>query len=234
MPDPIPTALIVAHGQPSAPQPPEAALAELADRVGAHLPGWTLRAATLASPGRVEALAADLPPGAVIYPLFMARGYFVTRALPARLGDRPLRMADPLGLDPALPALAAEVVRDALAEAGWPARGSRLLLAAHGSARGTAAAEAAEAFAAALRPLLEGVTVRTGYVEQDPRVAEAAEGMGGRAICLPFFAQEGDHCREDIPEALDAAGFAGLRLPPLGLAPGIAPLIARSLQRFSG
>lgn len=234
MSDPIPTALIVSHGQPSAPEPPEAALADLARRVGAHLPGWEVRSATLANPGRIEAEAATLPDGAVIYPLFMARGYFVTRALPERLGQRDMRMAEPMGLEPDLPALAADLVRDALAEAGWAGRDARLLVAGHGSGKGPAAAEAAERFVAALRQILPDVDIRTGYVEQTPYVAEAAADMGDRALCLPFFAQEGDHCREDIPQALDEAGFTGVRLPPLGLAPTIAPLIARSLQRFAG
>lgn len=231
--DPIRHALIVAHGQPSAPQQPEAALARLADAVAGHLPGWRLRSATLASPGRLEAEADAMPPGTIVYPLFMARGYFVTRVLPSRLDARPHRMAPPLGLDPDLPQLAAGLLRMALDGRRADRQPERLLLAAHGSARGRAAADAAEAFAAALRPRLAGIEIVTGYVEQAPRIDAAARDLGPQDICLPFFAQDGDHCRDDIPRALDAAGFAGLRLPPLGLAAGIPALIARALGRHA-
>lgn len=226
MPDPTPHALIVAHGQPSAPAPPEAALADLARAVSDRLPGWAVHSATLATPGRIEDEAAKLPAGAVIYPFFMANGYFVTRVLPKRLAELPCRITPPLGLDPDLPALAASFL-NLEADATGP-----VLLAAHGSGRGTAAAEAAEGFADALRPLLPGRDIVTGYVEQAPSIADAARGLGPGAVCLPFFAQEGDHCREDIPEALDEAGFAGTCLPPLGHAAGIPALIARALRQF--
>ncbi|TDK51565.1 cobalamin biosynthesis protein CbiX, partial [Antarcticimicrobium luteum] len=53
-------ALIVAHGQPSDPAPAEAALATLAARVQAHMPGRALGAATLAAPGALAAALARL------------------------------------------------------------------------------------------------------------------------------------------------------------------------------
>lgn len=231
---PARTALIAAHGQPSAPEPPEAALAELARAVSRHLPGWRVASATIASPGRLEATREALAENTLLYPLFMSPGFFVRRVLPERLGDRLPAMTDPLGLAPALPRLAADLLRDACAARGWTPAETTLLLAAHGSARGRAAAQATEEFARALRARMPGTEIRTGYVEEAPRIAEAARDMGARAICLPFFAQAGDHVRHDIPEGLDAAGFTGLRLVPLGLAPGIPRLIAETLRAHPG
>ncbi|UWQ25951.1 cobalamin biosynthesis protein CbiX [Leisingera aquaemixtae] len=221
------TAVITAHGQPSAPAPAEADLASLAAEVAAFLPGWDIRSATLATPERLEETAAD---GAVIYPFFMSEGYFTAKVLPARLNGISCRIAAPFGLDAALPPLAAQAVQQAALAQGWNTDGLHLLLAAHGSARGPKAAEAAEDFAGRLRPLLPGCTVTPGYVEQDPRVEIAAAQLPARALCLPFFAQAGDHVKEDIPAALDAARFGGAVLPVTGALPGVPKLIAAAIR----
>lgn len=223
------TAVITAHGQPSAPAPPEADLAALARGVAAHLPGWDVRSATLSTPGLLEA---TVPPGAVVYPFFMARGWFTAKVLPERLAATPCRFAPPFGLDAALPQLAAQAVRQAAKQQGWAlAEGLHLLLAAHGSARGPKAAEAAEDFARRLRPHLPGVTLATGFIEQAPRLEDAARALPARALCLPFFAQAGDHVRADIPEALAAAAFSGPLLPVAGALPGVPQLIAAAILR---
>lgn len=225
------SALIVAHGQPSEPEPPEARLAALARKVATHLVGWDIRSATIAAPGRLEAEVASLPPGTPLFPMFMADGWFVGRVLPERLGDARINILPPLGFDPGLPALATAVVRAHLAALGWPGTGSTLLLAAHGSARGPRAARSARAFADRLSALMPDTSIVTGFVEESPFVKDAARGLGPRTICLPYFALEGDHCRVDIPEALENAGFQGTTLPPLGEADAIPALIARALER---
>ena len=227
MPDARPIALITAHGQPSAPTPPEAALARLAAQVQDLLPKWQIRSATLSAPGRFEA---ELTPGTFIYPFFMARGWFVGKVLPRRIGDIPHQMACPFGLDPALPALVAAAIDYKVTERGWTGQNYDLLLAAHGSARGPKAAEAANDFATALRPLLPLARITTGFVEQAPTVETAARGLKDRALCLPFFAQSGDHSQADIPESLTAAGFPDTPLQVTGALPGTATLIAQALQ----
>ena len=108
-------ALIVAHGQPSDPGPAEAEIAALAARVAARLPGWSVRSATLAAEGALAAAVAGEGP-IVVYPLFMADGWFTQTHLPARLaaaGAADARLLAPFGLDPAVQAL---TVRR------WPAR----------------------------------------------------------------------------------------------------------------
>ncbi|MEW2914802.1 CbiX/SirB N-terminal domain-containing protein [Leisingera sp. JC11] len=224
------TAVITAHGQPSAPAPAEADLAATAAAVAAHLPGWDVRSATLAAPGRLEEVMQE---GAVVYPFFMSRGYFTSKVLPARLEGRACRMAAPFGLDSGLPDLAANAVRQTAADRGWPLETLNLLLAAHGSARGARAAEAAEDFAARLSPLLPGCTLSLGYVEQDPRIETAAAPLPARSICLPFFAQAGDHVKQDLPEALEAAAYGGTVLPVAGALPGAPALIAAAIRAAS-
>ncbi|MCB4455233.1 CbiX/SirB N-terminal domain-containing protein [Leisingera sp. McT4-56] len=230
MPQSLRTAVITAHGQPSAPGPAEAELAATAAAVAAHLPGWDVRSATLAAPGRLEEVMED---DAVVYPFFMSRGYFTSKALPARLQGKTCRMAAPFGLDADLPDLAARAVRQASGAKGWPLQETHLLLAAHGSARGPRAAEAAEAFAASLSPLLPGCSLTLGYVEQDPRIAAAASPLPAQSLCLPFFAQAGDHVKQDLPEALEAAGVGGTVLPVAGALPGVPALIAKAIQAAS-
>ncbi len=222
-------ALIVAHGQPSDPEPPEAALAALAARVQSHMPGCTVGSATLAAPGALETALERLAPEGAIYPFFMADGIFVRKTLPARLGGHPARVLAPLGRDPNLPALAARHLEEACAARGWRPEAVSLLIAAHGSARGPRAAAAAREFGAALAALWPGRAPLFGFVEQAPTLAEAARDLPARTLCLPFFAAEGGHYREDVPEALDTARFAGARLPPLGQHPEVPALIARAL-----
>lgn len=222
-----PVAVITAHGQPSAPAPAEADLARLAAAVAPHLPGWDVRSATLSTPGRLVSEAAG---GALIYPFFMSRGFFTAKVLPGRLQGLDCRIADPFGLHAGLPALAAQAVVQAAAQQGWERQTLHLLLAAHGSARGPKAAEAAESFAARLRPLLAGCTVSLGYIEQPPSIETAARALPARSFCLPFFAQAGDHVKQDLPEALENAGFGGILLPVAGALPGVPELIAAGIR----
>ncbi len=218
----------MAHGQPSDSEPAEGLLAVLAGQVRKMLPGWRVLSSTLATPGRLEAAARALPGGAVIFPLFMAGGWFVKQVLPVRLKRHDLITAAPLGLLPGLPDTAAAALTAWAGIHDRPA--GEILLAAHGSARGQAASGAAEAFARRLRARLpEDAEVRTGYLEQAPFLADAARDMNKDAICLPFFALPGEHVRRDLPAVLEEAGFRGRILPVLGQAAGIPALIARTI-----
>ncbi|WP_212524742.1 CbiX/SirB N-terminal domain-containing protein [Actibacterium sp. MT2.3-13A] len=227
---PPPEALIVAHGQPGDPAPAEAEIAALARRVGAELPGWRVRGATLAAPGALEAALGACAAPPLVYPLFMTDGWFVTSQLPARLGNRAGRVLAPLGLDPALPALAAGALTQAARARGWASRESRVIIAGHGSGRSRNSARATEGFARALAALTDFADIRTGYVEEPPFLRDAAAGMGAQALCLPFFAARRGHVIDDIPAALEAAAFAGDILDPIGLHPGVPALIARALR----
>ena len=222
-------ALLVAHGQPSDPAPAEAALAALAEQVQALRPDRRVGSATLAAPGALEAALRRMAPGAAVYPVFMADGFFVREALPRRLGDHPARILPPLGLDPGLPALAAAHLAAECAGRGWQPAGVSLLIAAHGSGRGPRAAAAARGFGDQLFVLWPGKPPVYGFVEEPPFLAEAARGLPERTLCLPFFAAEGGHYLQDVPQALEAAGFSGVLLPPLGRHPQVPALIARAL-----
>ena len=73
--------LIVAHGQPGDPEPQQAAAEALAASVAPLVPQARIGGATLAMPGALGlATAATL-----IYPMFMATGWFTRSELPRRL-----------------------------------------------------------------------------------------------------------------------------------------------------
>ena len=226
----MPNALIVAHGQPSDPAPAEAALATYAAEVDALCDGVNVGSATLAAPGMLERRLESLPNDTVIYPLFMAKGWFVTSALPKRLGDQQRRILDPLGVDPQLPALVADALSDVLAESKWEASSTNLVLAAHGSGRSRNPAAVATAFAAELEQRLTFKSFHLGFVEEPPSIAEAASGLDRQALCLPFFACTGGHVLEDVPQELSNAGFTGQVMPVVGELPRIKTHISAILS----
>lgn len=215
-------ALIVAHGQPSDPEPAARALAGLAGQVAALLPGWQVSAATLAEPGAIARAVAGQPAG-LVFPMFMAGGWFTRVQIPARLaeaGATGWTVLEPFGCDPRLQDLCATLVREAGAGA--------VILAAHGSFKSEAPANVARRAAAGIAVM--GVKVATGFIDQQPQLA-GLTGFGPDTVCLPFFAAEGGHVTEDIPEALARAGFQGRILPPVGLDHRVPGLIAAALRR---
>jgi sirohydrochlorin ferrochelatase len=223
-------AVIVSHGQPSDPYPAEQALKAVASQVASCLSGWTITSATMAAGGTLEQ-ALEHYPAAAIYPLFMADGWFTGTALPDRLLKGQRRILPPFGLDRNLPLLAAEILARRLNGLGWDARETRLVIAAHGGQHSPNPARAARQFAAILARLTQFAEIRVGFVAQAPELSEIARTLGPHALCLPFFATNGRHVRRDIPAALDAAGFKGVTLEPLGIDPKIPDLIAHSLRQ---
>ncbi|MCB6179637.1 cobalamin biosynthesis protein CbiX [Rhodobacter sp. Har01] len=213
-------AMIVAHGQPSDPGPAAAELDRLAARVLALMPGWDIGAATLAEPGAL-ARAANRPPG-VVFPLFMAGGWFTRSLIPARLaeaGASGWQVLEPFGCDPALHDLTLRIAAASGAD--------RVLLAAHGSMKSPVPGAIA-AHVAARITAETGLPATAAFIDQGPQI-EAATGHGPRSVCLPFFAMAGGHVTDDIPGALAKAGFRGRLLPPVGLHPEVPGLIARAI-----
>ncbi len=221
-------AVIVSHGQPGDPGPQQQAIEELAARVAARDPGCPAAGATLAMPG---ALAAACDENSLIYPMFMAEGWFTGSELPRRLalaGVVGARVMRPFGTDPALPGLIVAKARAAIADQGWAPQETALFLAAHGSQRSQASFRITIALAAQVAPHFARVV--TGFVEQAPFIADAARGLGP-AVSLPLFALRADHVLDDVPGALDRAGFTGPRLDPIGLAPEVPGMIAAAIRR---
>lgn len=221
------SALILAHGQPSDPDPAARELDALAAKVALHLPGWDLRAATLAQPGALARVGGGMAPG-LVFPVFMAAGWFTRTAVPARMeeaGLRGWRMLEPMGCAAPVQDLAVRIARESGAD--------QVLVAAHGSGRSPSPAEVAQAVTARIRREAGVVRAEAAFIEQPPWL-NAVSGWDEGAVCLPFFAMSGGHVTQDLPEALHEAGFPGRILPALGLHPDIPALIAGLIRDGAG
>lgn len=221
-------AVILAHGQPSDPDRAAAELEAFAAEVARHMPDRPVIAATLAQPGALASAVAKAGPQAVVFPLFMAGGWFTRILIPKRLaeaGASAWQVLEPFGCDPALHDLAATVVAEALPHARAP-----VLLAAHGSSKSPAPANISHHVAGVIRARTGLARVEAAFIEQAPTLA-SVQGYDTDALCLPFFAAAGGHVSEDIPAALSKAGFRGTILPPLGLDPRAPQIVAAAIRR---
>lgn len=221
-------ALIVSHGQPSDPLPAAAEMEAFAQKVAAELPDWQIASVTLAEEGALARALARMGTGGIVFPMFMAGGWFTKVNLPRKLaeaGGADWQVHEAFGTLEPIQDLALTMVR----EAGLAAGGA-LLLAAHGSFRSPAPSEVARDVAARIGAALGLSRSDAAFIDQSPQISEA-KGFGPEAVCLPFFAARGGHVVDDLPEALEKAGFQGRVLAPLGLDPRVPGLVARALAK---
>lgn len=218
--------LLVAHGSPSDPEPPDAELARIAARVADRLPGLRIRSATLAKPGSLETALSGLE-APQVYPFLMAEGWFTRSELPRRLAQAgsPASVLPPFGLEPELPELVRRILASAL--------GREVILVAHGSRRPGLAKAAALSMVEGLRRSGLFRAVVPAFLEEAPFLVDVARAHPG-AVCLPFFALRAGHVAFDIPEALEEAGFYGDLLPAVGEDAAVPELIAGSLRHLLG
>jgi sirohydrochlorin ferrochelatase len=178
-------------------------------------------AATLAEDGAIARAVAGRS-GGVVFPMFMAGGWFTRVQIPKRVAEAEAvgwTVLEPFGCDPAVHDLCVTLLRET---------GEReAILAAHGSFKASAPSDIA--FHVAGRIAAEtGAEVAAGFIDQVPQLSS----LTGRAgVCLPFFAAEGGHVSDDIPAALAQAGFTGRILPPVGLDTRVPGIIAAAIAR---
>lgn len=223
--------VILAHGQPSDPDRAAAELSAFAAQVAQKLPDRQVLPATLAQSGALADAVAQAGPQAQVFPLFMAGGWFTRILIPKRLAEAGAigwHVLEPFGCDPALHELAATVLADALEQIDPAQR--QVLLAAHGSSKSPAPATIAHHVARVIQTQTGIARVEAAFIEQAPTLA-SVQGFHSGAVCLPFFAAAGGHVSDDIPEALNTAGFRGKILPPLGLDPRVPELVAAAIRR---
>jgi len=227
------SALIVAHGSPSAPEEPSRVLRALAADVAMLLPGWAVRGATLAAPGAIADALKDLPEAGrlLVYPHFMADGWFTTEELPRRLAGGGVGKFDILpafGLDPAVLRLCLRRAEEAAQAESYAPGEAALLVAAHGSPSDPRPAAAAGVAVRLLGQSGAFREVRVGFIDEAPFLADAAR-IDGSAICLPFFAGRAGHVEVDLPAALAEANFPGPMLAPIGADAAVPGIIAAAL-----
>jgi sirohydrochlorin ferrochelatase len=227
------SAIIIALGQPSDPEPHDATMQAMAGKIAALLPGWTIRGATLESPASMAAAAEGLD-RPMVYPLLLVNGFFMAQVLPKRLA-RLLPDADilpPFGEDAAIPRLVTDILVQCALSHHFAFSDTSILLAAHGSEVFPASRLTTEQLAREVESRTSFKRVIPGYIEERPYISESATDIG-QAICLPVFALSASHVAVDVPEALAKASFQGIILPPLGMHENVPPVIASALQQHA-
>jgi len=171
----------------------------------------------------------------IIYPLFASNGYFTRDRLVHLIdqanGDaREIEILPPLGLDPGLPAVVVDRIRQTALENGLEPISSTAVLLAHGSRRNPASRQATERMASEIAKREVCRNVAVAFLEEQPHFEETLRSIGGPAIVVGMFSGEGLHGASDAPRMVAQLGrsdvfYAGV----IGNAPGTATLIARSV-----
>ncbi|WP_262386345.1 CbiX/SirB N-terminal domain-containing protein [Roseobacter fucihabitans] len=227
--------LVISHGAPSHPVSQEIAVRDLACRLQALMPDTQVRGATLAAKGALERAVEGLE-NPIVCPWFMSDGWFVGTHLPKRLAAAGLgtwQATLPMGLMPGIGQLMYDHLHARLRELGWAEAQTSVILAAHGSPSSTNPRAATEAAARLLAYQGPFKAIHPCYVDEPPAIRDVAKSIKGPAIVLPFFAARAGHVMGDLPDALEAAGFSGPVLDPVGVWPdtpalalaAIAPLL---------
>lgn len=189
-------------------------------------------------PPAAEALASLRAPVVTIVPFFMEAGWFTQVAVPRALGlagpltereGRTLRYVAPLGTHPDMAGvIEARVRRIAGAVSAVVAVG-------HGSARAPGRFTALHGHVARLARAGRFDSIEAAFLEEPPFAADAmARRRDGSLAVVGFFAGEGGHVREDLPELIGAE--CAMREQPLIDCGTIAeePDIARIILELIG
>jgi sirohydrochlorin ferrochelatase len=230
-----PTALlVVAHGDGGA-DPRDETVRRLAERLAKRLDrpvDW----ATLKRPDSFEAAHTRLGAAAervVVYPLFMANGYFVRVKLPKLLGESGFGDTEILpvfGLDLRLVDLVEHRLRSvASMQGGREPKDLRIALIAHGSASGDAGSRlASEAIAADLGYRLD-TTLHLGFIEEAPFFHEVIGA--GAEIVVGLFVSAGTHALDDVAALVAKTPTVRHHVATVGDDAGVADMVEAALAR---
>ena len=173
----------------------------------------------------------------LVYPLFMAEGYFTATVLPDRIRaagfESTTRILAPLGLDRGVADLMQAEARETSRQAGLDPRASRLLVVGHGSKFGPASASATREAAAAIAQAGSFASVATAFLEEPPFLKSALERLQTPTVVAGFFFGDGMHAGEDVPAAIEETRAHAVYSGPIGQSAGIPSLIAASLLAAS-
>ena len=229
-----PVLLIVSHGERGGSGDDRFAY-DLVERLRGTAGFAQVQACFLSKEPSLKTVSSALPPGPlIIYPLFMADGYFVNTAIPRQLAcENALEVAvlTPLGLHPELPALVARLAMEAAAANRADPQSHELLLVAHGSRHEPASRLATEDVAGKLRRMGLFAGVSVSFLEEQPFVADQLADISRPVIIAGLFAGQGMHGAGDVPEAVRVSGRGDVILTPaLVTCPELADLVAAQIE----
>ena len=231
--------MIAAHGRRDAGRHSNESIFHLADNVAARIGGVQVGCGFINGvPSIAEAIESLVAANTIVYPLFMAAGYFgrtvLNRLIEAKKRlrqGRSITMLPPLGLEPALADLVVAKAAVAAASHGVSVQHATLVLLAHGSSRDPHSAIAAEQTAKrACAHQLFG-NVRVSFLDQPPSLAATVSEIRGPIGIVGLFSGDGLHGGHDAARLMVQLDRAdAIYVGNVGLFPGLETLIARTVS----
>lgn len=196
-----------------------------------------------------------------VIPMFISEGYFTETVLPRELGlghqgpvppegiarvigGRTVRYTQPYGVHPAMQQVILARAREALPDLS--AQDTALIVLGHGTTRNVNSNRVIYENAAAIRDLSVFAEVHALFLDEAPSASDWSELIRSpRVVLVPFFASEGWHTQETIPEDLRLTGpqtvFAGnphgpqtlYYAGPVGTHPAVAEVIVQLAKEAS-
>ena len=190
----------------------------------------------LGEPGFASVLDELSTDSATVVPVMTSAGHFTRTVLPAALarnrchGTLPLAIAPPLGTHAGIAPLVARRIGELIRTHRLERMDTAVLLVGHGTRRHPASRHSTLALADALRARGAAGEVASGFLDDDPGVAEAYGALTRTAVLvIPFLIGGGEHTLDLVPGAglLSAAapGRTVIVDRPVGAAPEIVDLI---------
>jgi uroporphyrin-III C-methyltransferase len=160
----------------------------------------------LGEPGFAGVLDELSSESAIVVPVMTSAGHFTRTVLPAALagnrcwGTLPVAVASPVGTHTGIPALVARRIGELLKVHRLERSDTAVLLVGHGTRRHPASRHSTLALADALRARGAADQVASGFLDDDPGVAEAYGSLTRSAVLvIPFLIGGGDHTLELEP-----------------------------------
>lgn len=189
-------------------------------------------------PSLEDAIRAAVDGGAkalVVYPMFMAEGYFTQKVLTQRISalEIPIDVLvlPALGGEPELPQLMLDAALAAAGQSGVVPQQARLLIVGHGSKTGPASADATRMVAHAIADFGRFRFVEAAFLEEPEFLSDAlARSPGLPTVVSGFFSGDGLHAGEDVPEAIAETGGTAVYAGSIGALVQVTELIRSRIQ----
>ena len=230
--------LLAAHGERRASADNDGVARLAAELARRRVAGEIAAGFIKGEPTIAQALAGFTAPRVLVYPLFLADGFFsrvrLRELVAAAAGSRPVRVLATLGLDPALVDVVAAKARAVAAQTGFASERTTVVLLAHGSSRDSASRAATELMAGRLAEQGAFLAVRTAFLEEPPSLAQAVAAISGPVAVVGLFAGEGLHGGADVPQLLDEIGRDALAFAGnIGRFTDLADIVAATVRAAS-
>lgn len=189
-----------------------------------------------------------------VMPVMTSDGYFTTSFLPRELarnrkyGQVRVRRTKPVGTHPAITQLVKERMDSLISRLGLPSASTAVLIVGHGTPRNPQSRRATNHLARSLREAVSMPGVYTAFLDEEPKLETAIEGIPEPSvIVIPFLIGGSFHAGHDIRTRLGlkangdpSAPIVGLRDSrkiicdvAVGTLPGIADIIAEIARRYA-